>query len=45
GFITTEKNETRYILLLNKNLFISTYLFHTHQDQQFLIHVQVCINQ
>ncbi|CAF1308038.1 unnamed protein product [Rotaria sordida] len=24
GFITTEKNETRYILLLNKNLFIST---------------------
>ncbi|CAF1121261.1 unnamed protein product [Rotaria sordida] len=23
-FITTEKNETRYILLLNKNLFIST---------------------
>ncbi|CAF1063089.1 unnamed protein product [Rotaria sordida] len=45
GFITTEKNETRYILLLNKNLFISTYLFYTHQDQQFVIHVQVCINQ
>ncbi|CAF4217414.1 unnamed protein product, partial [Rotaria sordida] len=40
GFITTEKNETRYILLLNKNLFISTYLFYTHQDQQFVIHVQ-----
>ncbi|CAF1435728.1 unnamed protein product [Rotaria sordida] len=45
GFITTEKNETRYILLLNKSLFISTYLFYTHQDQQFVIHVQVCINQ
>ncbi|CAF1394607.1 unnamed protein product, partial [Rotaria sordida] len=45
GFITTEKNETRYILLVNKNLFISTYLFYTHQDQQFVIHVQVCINQ
>ncbi|CAF1350357.1 unnamed protein product [Rotaria sordida] len=38
GFITTDKNETRYILLLNKNLFISTYLFYTHQDQQFVIH-------
>ncbi|CAF4197423.1 unnamed protein product, partial [Rotaria sordida] len=45
GFITREKNETRCILLLNKNLFISTYLFYTHQDQQFVIHVQVCINQ
>ncbi|CAF1249751.1 unnamed protein product [Rotaria sordida] len=45
GFITTEKNETRYILVLNKNLFISTYLFYTHQDQQFVIHVPVCINQ
>ncbi|CAF1383330.1 unnamed protein product [Rotaria sordida] len=43
GFITTEKNETRYILLLNKNLFISTYLFYTHQDQQFVIHVQYLI--
>ncbi|CAF1330890.1 unnamed protein product [Rotaria sordida] len=45
GFITTEKNGIRYILLLNKNLFISTYLFYTYQDQQFVIHVQVCINQ
>ncbi|CAF1065597.1 unnamed protein product [Rotaria sordida] len=45
GFITTEKNEIRYIPLLNKNLFISTYLFYTHQDQQFVIHVQVCINR
>ncbi|CAF1227046.1 unnamed protein product [Rotaria sordida] len=42
GFITTEKNETTYILILNTNVFTSTYLFYTRQDQQFVIHVQVC---
>ncbi|CAF1113233.1 unnamed protein product, partial [Rotaria sordida] len=45
GFITTEMIETTYILILTTNVFISTHLFYTHQDQQFFIHVQVCINQ
>ncbi|CAF4163236.1 unnamed protein product [Rotaria sordida] len=38
-FITTEMNETTYIVLLDTNLFIFTYLFYTCQDRQYIVHV------
>lgn len=45
GFVTKDMSEATHIVLADINLFISTYPSYTRKHRQYMVHVQVCINQ
>jgi hypothetical protein len=44
GFITKEMSEATHIVLSDINLFLSTYPSYARKHRQYIVHVQVCID-